>query len=520
MRRSSPFVRASRLTLAVAALLCSLSADVRAHAPVPRRVAVSRDGASIALALPGFGMLFRAQADAPFVYACDALLGLPASDVPPAFSFVSDGSLLVAGAAGVQLVAPNGCPRQDVTSELTQASLVTLGASRGTPDVAYAVVSGDKAGVWRTTDGGRRWEKRSNLTAAELTSALVVAAADPNTLYLSQSAPSGATVLASTDGAASWQTFTQAEELTLLSAAGPASFPLWAVARDAAAVGNRGFAILRAEGPAGPWQWTLRVNYFGGLVVDEHDVVWAADELSGIHRSDDAGETFILAAEAAVACLAHARDALWACTPTTLEEPALQKLTEGVLTEAVALDQVDELAQCPEREVADVCGAAWAEWQRDVLLRPSPPAGELTPDAGTTHPEGADAREHDTEGEQNAGTTGDGSPQAKQDADCSLTTASASSNGVLLVLAAWGGLLARRKTRSRGRSGLTAADRFAERPACERPLSLPTDPVTGAGWQPGGRRAYDAHGVETLEEACEPRASLAALVVAVECGVH
>src|ERR1700741_2317985 len=100
--------RAWTESVAVAAALCCVSGAVHAHAPQPRRVALTPDAAAVAVSLPGFGMLYRASADQPFFYVCDALLGIPPSDFVPPMAFLTDGSLLTASKGGVRLVAPNG----------------------------------------------------------------------------------------------------------------------------------------------------------------------------------------------------------------------------------------------------------------------------------------------------------------------------------------------------------------------------------------------------------------------------
>jgi hypothetical protein len=73
-----------------------------------------------------------------------------------------------------------------------------------------------------------------------------------------------------------------------------------------------------------------------------------------------------------VACLAQAGDALWACTPGTLDQPAIQHMSDGQpFARVVTLPEVTRLATCaPELEVERVCAAAWIEWQRDVLRAP------------------------------------------------------------------------------------------------------------------------------------------------------
>ena len=195
----------------------------------------------------------------------------------------------------------------------------------------------------------------------------------PEQVYLSVDGPLGTTLYASEDGGGSLEAFAQDATFTLLHAEGKASGRLWAMARDMQSVGNRGFAILRGDGPAGPWRYMLRVNYFGGFVVDPEGVIWVGDEIGGVYRSTDGGETFgNMEPEADVACIAYGGASLWACNPATPQEPVLQVLAGGVppFAEVVALTDVDRLIECPGTDVAHVCAGAWVEWQRDVLMRP------------------------------------------------------------------------------------------------------------------------------------------------------
>jgi hypothetical protein len=388
-----------------AAFVLALSATTRvahAHAPLPRYVALTPDGTTTALDLPGFGMLFRSRPEAPFAYLCDALLGVRSTDLPPAMAFLADGSLLLGSMDGMRIVTAAGCPLAKDVSELGMASVFALSVQpvqtgSAPTQTAYAVVGGDRAGLWRSSDGGRHWEPRASLGVAEWTNAVVVRPDNPEQVYLSVANPLLSSVFASSDGGATLTQFPQELALRLLHAEGGGSGRLWATARDAQTVGNRGLPILRADGPGGPWHTTLRVNYFGGFVVDPHGVIWVGDEIGGLYRSDDGGDTFVnLEAATDVACLAYAGEGLWACTPGTASEPALQTLVgaESPFVEVVAFDEVEQLVTCPELDVDRACAPAWAEWQRDVLMRPAPSQDAGTPsaaDASPAQPDGADA---------------------------------------------------------------------------------------------------------------------------------
>jgi hypothetical protein len=332
--------------------------------------------------------LLRARPDRPFAYACDALLGVKPSGQVPALVYVDDGTLLLGGVDGMRILGADGCPRNELEGELASTPITALALRTGADETVYAVATGSSAGLWQSRDRGRHWTLRAQLADSELITAMLLSPHAPTRIYLSARDGTGAAILASDDGGASFVRHAQDLALVLLSADGRAPYPLWAMARDAATVGNRGIAILRATRPEGPWRQMLRVDYFGGFAIDAQGTIWVGDEISGIHRSDDGGDSFQnLAQDADVACLAAAGEALWACTPGTIEEPALQRISAGQERSAVlALTAVDRLVSCPDLDVAKSCAAAWSEWQRDVLqqLPAAPEAGAaLVADAGS-----------------------------------------------------------------------------------------------------------------------------------------
>lgn len=360
-------------------------------------MAVTADGRAVAMALPGFGIVHRADPTQPFGYVCDALLFPHLTLGTPSMVFHDDGSLLVGGAGGVRLLGADGCPRSPV-SELADATVIAMAAQPAATETVYAAVAGSKAGLWRSSDGGRHWQLRSALIAPELVTGLVVSPDDPDRLYLSKDSPPGSLLLVSSNGGESFDSYPQEIARTLLSAQGGSPERLWVRARDAQSVGNRGFAILRADSPQGPWQALTRIAYFGGFVIGADGVISIGDELGGVARSSDQGATFQqLNVDVSIASLAQAGSALWAGTIGLPQHPALQTMAgDQPFTSVVALSQVERLVSCgPELQVERVCAAAWGEWQRDVLMRPPPvqDAGVEPSDADAAVPEeaGADA---------------------------------------------------------------------------------------------------------------------------------
>jgi hypothetical protein len=347
----------------------------------------------VAVGLPGFGILVRTQPEQPFAYVCNALLGAEGSAAALGMVFGADSSLLVAGPSGLQTLGSDGCPLE-TDGELGTVPVVALATQVGGGPVAYAVTGGNNGRLFRSADGGKHWQAAALLPAAESVTAVVVSPADPSQLYLSE----GSNVRVSHDGGATLLTYSQATALTLLRAQAGTPERLWAVARDPAGVGNRGYQLLRADTPQGPFEPLLQVAYFGGLAIDSQGVISVGDELGGTYRSEDDGKTFQrIAPDVPVACLAQSADDLWACTPESLQKPALRSMgAAAVYADILAFPDVKSLVVCaPEQQVARACAAAWEEWRRDVLGQGAAPkvAGVpvLVVDAGAADAAPADA---------------------------------------------------------------------------------------------------------------------------------
>jgi outer membrane protein assembly factor BamB len=317
---------------------------------------VRSEGGYVAVSLPGFGMVVRGGEGQRFKYACDALLDTPPSNTPPALALRPDGTLLIGSYDGLRAMGRDGCPR------------ALEGALRSQPVYALAqdaatmfAFAGD--GVWRSTDAGDSWELRSPFASGGLVTGFVLA---DGKLYASQ----GARVLVSTDEGASFTASMPERPVTLLAV----DTALWAVARTAMPVGNRGYELWRADAAEGPWKSVLSLNYFGGLAVDAAGTVWVGDEGGGLLRSLDR-ETFTNVAPRLYPSCVHAEgERVYTCNEDLPTVPALYLANAEGQEPVFTPSQVDELVSC--EGVASLCATAWVEWQRDVLLR------QLLPDGG------------------------------------------------------------------------------------------------------------------------------------------
>jgi hypothetical protein len=359
-----------------------------AHAPLARDLAIAPEGAPLALRMPGFGLLISEGGAHPsFAYACDALLDLQAHESNAPFVYPQDGTLLVGTERGLRSLGKDGCPLATQGGELAQTSIAWLVAHETDANLLYAVSGDAPAALYRSGDGGVQWELRTRFADARAVTALVLDATDREVIYVSRGGDGqhGA-VERSLDGGATFAAFDQERELMLLHVNSNARSRLWAMVRTGAV---RGVDILRAEEPAGPWQVALHLNFFGGFAVDaESGAIWVGDEGGGVFRSVDHGDSFEnVAPKTAVACLALARGELWACTPGSSRQAALQRWREPTGFEAVAaFAEVDRLIECaPAAEVPTRCAVAWTEWRADVLSQAQMSASDGTP------PEASDA---------------------------------------------------------------------------------------------------------------------------------
>ncbi len=344
-----------------------------AHAPLARALALAppnaAGGSGQAVSAPGFGLVVRATEDAPFAYACDALLGLDPARSGTVWAYRADGALLYATASSLRALSAEGCPIELAASGLPPAPVVALAAWAGDADVMYAVTGGADPALQRSDDGGESWTRGAPLPASTEVSALLVQVDAAERVYVSQlGALAGESVLLVSDDAGdTFTSFEQPRVLRLLHVGTGASPELWATTPDA---GIRGALMLRAEQPDGPWDQKLRVNFFGGFAIDASSTIWVGDEGGSLHRSSDDGDSFEEALlHSAVACLESQGDALFACKSglTTMPALGLWDDAQQSFAKVVAFADVDRLVECaPELDVANVCAAAWNEWRVDV----------------------------------------------------------------------------------------------------------------------------------------------------------
>ncbi|MEY4581644.1 MAG: hypothetical protein RL701_6347, partial [Pseudomonadota bacterium] len=343
----------------------------RAHAPLLRALALAPDGSGQALALPGFGLLLQTRPDQPYAYACDALLNATPRDTPPLLAYAHQ-NLIVGSLDGLRVLAADGCPFVRANDVLQTAPVLGLAVHAQT-QTAYLVAAGRAEGIWRSDDAGQTWRTTGPLPNAAGVTALRVDPGAVDQLYISQRQADGQVqLLVSRDGGASFETVPQARAITLLHVESGAS-SLWAVARAADSVGNRGFELLRAEGPAQPWRALLRVNYFGGLSFAPDGAIWVGDEGGGVYRSLDHGESFEnLDNRNPAACIVATDTATWTCASTLPDMPSLRvrPAAGSAFEPSLAFKDVTQLVSCPAAlDVERTCQAAWIEWQRDILIR-------------------------------------------------------------------------------------------------------------------------------------------------------
>jgi RNA polymerase sigma-70 factor (ECF subfamily) len=361
------------------ATLCFAAGVARAHAPLARTVAVAPDaGGGMAVRMPGFGLVVRADEQSPFAYACDALLGIEPTETVTPLVYRGDGALLIGTRGGLRIVGADGCPAATSAAELAGVPIAALAVHPDDANLVYAVSTGAGAAIYRSDDGGEHWQLRSQIGDGEPISALLLARGNADLVYVSRPSGMQSSLLVSEDAGATFETFQQERALALLHVESVDAQRLLAMARNP----DRTVAILRAVQPQGPWAEVARVNFFGGFAIDPSGALWVGDEGGSVFRSGDGGDSWQdVQPDAAVACLVHGRDALWACTPGTPRQRAVARLADAAdasaeLEDVTTLAAVDALVDCgAELDVAQTCASAWNEWRVDVLQQAAPPAG-------------------------------------------------------------------------------------------------------------------------------------------------
>lgn len=382
--------RRRRLALCTA-LLGVAPSTALGHAAVARSVAIAPEGEAIALRVPGFGVVIRADAERGFAYACDALMNVAPSDLAPPLAFTAKDTtatvdtLLVGTPSGLRHLSLDGCPRAGEGGALRGWLVLALGVHPRSRNVVYTAAERGSVRVARSEDGGRTWELRATLPTTEPVSALVLDDENEDAVYVSQ----GGRMLVSGDAAGTFSAFVQEKPRRLLALRGRR---LWAVGQSESFAGNRGFELLTAPDAAGPWATVLSLNFFGGFALEPDGAVWAGDEGGGVYRAANGDAPFENVAPAtAVVDLGYGRGALWAGTPGLSTQRALARWSEDAQTfeDVVALAGVDRLPECAEVDATATCAAAWGEWKRDVLLQVPPAEGDASappgdPDGGAS----------------------------------------------------------------------------------------------------------------------------------------
>jgi hypothetical protein len=141
----------------------------------------------------------------------------------------------------------------------------------------------------------------------------------------------------------------------------------------------------------------FQVNYFGGFAIEPSGAIWIGEESGGAYRSSNGGLSFdnVVGPALAIAHLSYAQDAIWACTPGLPNQRALARWStaRSAFEDVVALGDITQLVGCaPEVNAPAICAAAWAEWQRDILMLPPAPG-----DAGAPVDAAVDAKLHESQ---------------------------------------------------------------------------------------------------------------------------
>ena len=426
-------------------------AQAHGRFPATGEVAFHPTDPDVILLRTTFGLLATDDGGGVFRWVCPAAIGARMTE-DPHITIAADGGFVVGLFDGLSRGTGGGCDWDFPSTELTDR--VVIDVTRSSDGTLYALTSDGAApnGVHRSLDEGLSWTATNDAIDPILFETIRVAPSDPSQIYLTGAYPPTADtprrpfVYHSADGGVTWDSvaftdFRADDRNVYLLGVDPT---------------DSGRIMVRVRG-----DFTDRVyvsedsgqTFSERISVGDVDAfAWSADGTTvwlggrtdtGLHRSDDGGETFsVIHADLRVGCLGLRGSELFVCADNYEDGYALGRSTDGgaTVTPMLLFADVPGTVTCSAGAATPAaCEADLADLIVDLGL-----GGDAgVPDGGGP---GSDGGTEDA-----AADGGDGGTTTPASTGCACSTAAGSHPGpapgpaVALILSFVFGLFGRRR---------------------------------------------------------------------------
>jgi hypothetical protein len=176
-----------------------------------------------------YGILTTRAGGEPWDWICETAVGY-SSGFHPSVGLTGDGTVIAGVPAGVAIAPGDTCAWGLAPGIPMDALVVDVSVDKLAPSRAVAVTASGPAGpsrLWNTEDNGATWTPAGAALPAGFNPLTVdVAPSDPMRVYVSAQVSTKGSLLVSSDGGATWQSFTvpatNAEQLPYIGAIDPA----------------------------------------------------------------------------------------------------------------------------------------------------------------------------------------------------------------------------------------------------------------------------------------------------------
>ncbi|MBW2460516.1 MAG: exo-alpha-sialidase [Deltaproteobacteria bacterium] len=326
--------------------------------PATGEVAFHPTDPDVILLRTTFGLLATDDGGGVFRWVCPAAFGARMTE-DPHVTIAADGSFVVGLFDGLSRGTGGGCDWDFPSAELTDR--VVIDVTRASDGTLYALTSdgGAPNGVHRSLDEGLTWTATDAAIDSILFETIRVAPSDPSQVYLTGAYPPTADtprrpfVYHSADGGVTWDSvafsdFRADDRNVYLLGVDPT---------------DSGRLMVRVRGDFGDRVYVSEDSaqtFTEGISVGEVDAfAWSTDgttvwlggrTATGLHRSDDGGQTFsVIDADLRVGCLGLRGSELFVCADNYEDGYAFGRSTDGgaTITPMLLFADVPGTVMCP-----------------------------------------------------------------------------------------------------------------------------------------------------------------------------